>query len=546
MAAALRLAGRLPLAVIAGCGVGEALLLIVQAVLLGDAVQSAFLGHAAWTALLVPSALLVGAFAFRGVLGWVSELAGARAAAGAKASVRGAAAARLPWLGTDTERTGEVAVTLVDGLEALDGYCTRYLPQLAIAVAAPLAIIAWVLYSDPLSALVLALTAPLVPAFMILVGLVARERTSRRWRAMTILSAHFLDVVQGLVTLRIFDRSRAQEETVGAIADQHRRETMAALRTAFLSSLVLELIAAVSTALVAVEIGMRLLGGGGGLQLATGLAILVLAPEVYLPLRRLGAEYHASRDALDPLARAMALLDAGPVHGSHVPDLRRDEILFAQAGAIHPGRPPVLRDVSLRIAPGEKVAVVGESGAGKTTLLGLLLFEDPSSGSVTIGGVDRRQVRSEALYAQTGWLPQRPGLFAGTVADSIRIGTPAAADDDVRVAADAAGLALPLGRPVGERGGLLSAGERQRVALARALLGSPALLVLDEPGANLEVAARRRLARQLAGLRSTVVMATHDDAMAGACDRVVRIVDGALVEEPRAFSEQTRAMEPAV
>jgi thiol reductant ABC exporter CydD subunit len=422
------------------------------------------------------------------------------------------------------ERAGELANTLVAGIDALDTYFSRYLPQLVLAGAAPLVVIVWTLPHDLYAAAIMALTAPLIPVFMVLIGQVSQGRTNRQWRALSILSAHFLDVIQGLATLRIFGRGRAQDEAIRKVTEQYRDATMDVLRIAFLSSLVLELVATISTALVAVAIGLRL--DSGGIALETGLMILILTPEVYLPLRRLGSQFHAGMDAVAPAQRIFELLNSrtNAPRGSHVPDLNRDPIRL-KGVALDYGRSVGLSPTSVEIKPGDKVAVVGPSGSGKTTLINLLLgFARSDSGTITVGGVPLEEISLDSLRAQIGWVPQRPHLFSGTIADNIRFGDPDASPATVVRAAREAGLELPLDTQVGERGRELSAGQRQRVALARALVRRPSLLLLDEPTSNLDVHSQTRLTQHLMTLPDvTVLAATHSHLLASAAERVLSL-----------------------
>jgi len=402
------------------------------------------------------------------------------------------------------------------------------------AVAVPLAVLGWTAPRDHISAAIMALTMPLVPLFMVLIGIAARQSTDRRWLALSILSAHLLDVVQGLPTLRLFGRAKAQQETIERVAEQHRLATMATLREAFLSSLVLELMAMVSTAMVAVGIGLRL--AYGVLDLETGLAVLILTPEVYLPLRRVGTQYHASMDALAPAGRIFELLEdaaASSASGGAAPDLRRDVIRVQGVRFAYPNRGEVLAGIDLELRPGEHVALVGPSGAGKSTLLGLLLgFETPTAGLITVGGTPMTELSMLELRAQIAWLPRRPQLFTGTVDSNVRFGDASLPADRVELAARLAGLDLSLQAQVGEHGRLLSGGQRQRIGLARALAREASLLLLDEPAAHLDREAQARIAALLHGpLRgATVLLATHSPLLAAACQRAVALEDGRMVE----------------
>ncbi len=518
-------------------GILGAALLIAQAALLAHVVAGSFLGHQPPSALAGPLLWLLAVIAGRALLAFGLELNGRLFATRVKLALRFRLAAHLLDLGPDAidaESSGELVTTMVDGVEAMDAYFARYLPQLVLAVVVPLAVIAWVVPRDPLSALVMVVTVPLIPVFMALVGLSSQAANSRQWKALAILGGHFLDVLQGLPTLRVFGRSHAQADNIARVADQYRGALLTSLRFAFLSSLVLELAATISTALVAVAIGIRLAGGGLGFE--TGLAVLILTPEVYLPLRRLGAQYHASLDALAPAERAFGLLDrpAPRRDGTLDSDLGRQALELRSAVFRREGRGTVLDGVDLRLEPGEHVAIVGVSGSGKTTLLELAAgFLAPDRGEVLVGGVPLAILDWPRFLAQVGWVPQRPTLFAGTLAENIRLGDPDASPAAIRRAAAKAGLELGLETEAGERGSSLSAGQRQRVALARAILRRPRLLLLDEPAANLDPESAASLARLLGELRdTTVLMAVHTPALAASAQRVLRLAGGRLAAAP--------------
>jgi thiol reductant ABC exporter CydD subunit len=425
-------------------------------------------------------------------------------------------------------------------VDALEASFARLLPQLVLAVVVPAAVIVLVAALDPLSAGLMLLTLPLVPVFMWLVGRHTERRTQERWQALALLSTHFLDVVRGLPTLRAFNRAEVQADEVARVSDRYRRATMGTLRVAFLSGAVLELAATVGVALVAVTVGVRLVDGGLGLE--TALTVLVLAPELYAPLRSLAAQYHASADGHAVAGRILDLLEAPPaVRAGTTPPPRRAAVRFEAVTFAYPSRPePVLRDVDLELAPGETVALVGPSGAGKSTLASLLLrLAEPGSGRITAGGADLATCDGAAWRARTAWVPQRPTLFRGTVADAIRLGDPRAPDARVEEAArlaraDAFVRALPDGYEtvVGDGGRALSAGETRRLALARAFLRDADLLVLDEPTADLDPGTAEAVGDAIAQVAAgrTVLLITHRAELLPLADRVAALVDGRLAE----------------
>jgi ATP-binding cassette subfamily C protein CydD len=400
--------------------------------------------------------------------------------------------------------------------------------------------VAWIATIDLASAAIMALTLPLVPVFMVLIGRYTEQRTREQWTALARLSAHFLDVTRGLPTLRAFNRARPEATRIADVGERHRQATMATLRVAFLSGSALELAATMGVALVAVTVGVRLVSGGLGLE--AGLTVLVLAPEVYVPLRRLGAEYHASADGLAVAERMLTLLDApaaAPAGGTLAPPsparvpVRLEGVSFA-----YPARPALVLDgLDLEIAPGETTALVGESGAGKSTVAALLLgFAAPAAGRVTVGGADLGGCDADAWRRMVAWVPQRPALIRGTIAANIRLGAPDASDAAVRgaaamAAADAFAAALPAGYDtvVGDGGRTLSPGERRRIALARAFLRDTPLVILDEPTADLDDASAAVVAQAIERLRRgrTVLLIAHRAELVRRADRVVVLEHGA-------------------
>jgi thiol reductant ABC exporter CydD subunit len=442
----------------------------------------------------------------------------------------------------DGAESAEVATAAVGGVDALETTFARYLPQAVLAVVVPVAVLALVASIDLVSAGVMLLTLPLVPVFMWLIGRYTERRARARWRALSLLATHFLDVVRGLPTLRAFNRGTAQARRIEEVSDRYRSATMGTLRVAFLSGAVLELAATLGIALVAVTVGVRLVEGG--LAFEAALTILVLAPELYLPLRNLAAQFHASADGLAVAERLLDLADA-PAAGARgtvaPPDPRQAPIRLEGVSFAYPAREGVVLDaVDLELAPGEKVALVGPSGGGKSTLASLVLgLAEPTGGRVTVGGADLARCDQVAWRKHIAWVPQRPTIFRGTVADNIRLGDASAADQRVREAARRAGAdsfvqALPDGYEtvVGDGGRALSAGERQRIALARAFLRDAPLVILDEPTANLDGENADLVAEAIEQLAHdrTVLLIAHRPELARAADRVVALVGGRVVE----------------
>jgi thiol reductant ABC exporter CydD subunit len=527
---------RVMLAVDVVLGAVAALLVLAQAVLLARVAARGFEG-ASLRELLTPLVLLVVVAAFRGAAAWGFEVAGRRAAASALSDLRLDVVDRRLRdrpAALDGAESAEVATLAVGGVDALETAFARYLPQLVLALVVPVAVLALVASIDLLSAGIMLLTLPLVPVFMWLVGRYTERRTARRREALRLLAVHFLDVVRGLPTLRAFNRGRAQAERIEQVSDEYRRATMGTLRVAFLSGTVLELAATLGIALVAVTVGVRLAEGGIGLE--AGLTVLVLAPELYLPLRNLAAQYHASADGLAVGERLLDLAEAEErPRGTAIPPSPRDvSVRLEGVSFSYPGRPgPVLAGLDLELARGETVALTGPSGAGKSTIAALLLLlAEPTAGRVTAGGVDLAGCDPAAWREQVAWVPQRPTLFRGTVADNIRLGDAAATDAAVAEAAALAGadgfvLALPEGyrTVVGDGGRLLSAGQARRIALARAFLRDAPLVVLDEPTADLDPASAEAVGEaveRLLGWR-TVLLVTHRPELEARADRVVRL-----------------------
>ncbi|MER6238828.1 thiol reductant ABC exporter subunit CydD [Streptomyces clavifer] len=543
-------ATRFFLAAVVGLGLVGAALVIAQAMLVAEVVVGGFEDGLTVAGLRTPLLLLAAVALGRALVAWLTELAAHRASAAVKSELRGRLMARAAELGPEWlsgRRTGSLVALATRGVDALDDYFSRYLPQLGLAVVVPVAVLARIVTEDWVSAAIIVVTLPLIPLFMILIGWATQSRMDRQWQLLSRLSGHFLDVVAGLPTLKVFGRAKAQAESIRAITSQYRQATLKTLRIAFLSSFALELLATLSVALVAVTIGMRLVHGE--LDLYTGLVILILAPEAYLPIRQVGAQYHAAAEGLSAAEEIFSVLETEPpARGSgDVPPSPRLELEGVTVR--HSGRTePSLDSASLVVEPGETVALVGPSGVGKSTLLSVVLgFAQPDEGRVLVGGTDLSGLSAERWREQIAWVPQRPHLFAGTIAENVRLARPDADDDAVMAALReagaydfVAGLADGPRTLLGEDGAGLSAGQRQRLALARAFLADRPLLLLDEPTASLDgeteagiVDAVRRLA-----VGRTVLLVVHRPALLSVADRVVTL-------EPRAAGSPGAAAAPS-
>ena len=535
---------RVTLAADAVLGMVAALLVLAQAVLLARVAARSFEG-ASLGQVALPLTLLAAIVCARALATWGFGFVGRRAAGRVLSRLRldliESRLTRRP-VALDGEASAELATTAVAGVDALETTFARYLPQVVLAATIPVAVLALVASIDLISAGVMLVTLPLVPVFMWLIGRYTERRTQERWQALSRLATHFADVVRGLPTLRAFNRGRAQVEQIAAVSDSYRRKTMATLRVAFLSGTVLELAATVGVALVAVVVGVRLVDGGIGFE--TGLTVLVLAPELYLPLRNLAAQFHAGAEGAAVSGRLLDLIEAPPtvVPGAKaVPDLRTAVIRLDGVSFSYPSRSlPVLEDLDLELFPGETTALVGPSGSGKSTVAALLLrLAEPTEGRILADEIDLAKYSLEGWRRQIAWVPQRPALLRGTVAENVCLADPTAREGSMRTAAALAGADdfirdLPQGYQtlVGSGGRPLSAGQVQRIALARAFLRNAPLVVLDEPTANLDPDSSEIVAGAIDRLwrQRTVLLICHRLELATRADRVVRIEGGRLVE----------------
>jgi len=508
-----------PLAVVVGGNLLAGVLVVAQAFAAAWLVAGLLAGEAWHPA----AAALVAALLGRAVVGWVVDVAAASAARRVGDALQATLLRSVLDHPADDRRAGEVGVLATRGVAAVEPYLTRYLPALVLGAVLPVLTVAAMATQDLLAAGVVLATLPLVPVFAVLVGVETRQRAERQWQALAALSGHFVDVVRGLPTLVTHRRARAQTARIREVTDRYRRANRDLLGVAFASSAILELVATLSVALVAVVVGLRL--ADGGLDLRTALTLLLLAPEAYWPLRRVGAEFHA---AAEGTATFEAIHDLGaersPAGG--LAPAPRGALELTDVSASWPGRTrPAVAGVTTTVPERGLTVLTGPSGCGKSTLLAVLHGDLAYAGSVRLGGVELADVDRDAWRRRVASLPQRPWLADATVADNVRLGRPDATDAEVVEALARVGLDLDPQIPLGEDGAGLSAGQRARVGLARVLVADRPLVLLDEPAAHLDPATEAVLVdvvRELARTRAVVTVA-HRPALVEAADTVVEL-----------------------
>lgn len=439
--------------------------------------------------------------------------------------------------------SGRLSTTVLKGVEALDAYFSQYLPQLFLGFLSPLLIVAIVFWVDWLSGIILLVTAPLIPLFMILIGKTAAKATDKQWDTLSKMGGYFLDVLQGLTTLKLFAQSKTRRKGIEDASEAFRSSTMEVLKTAFLSSLTLELVGTIGTAIIAVSIGLRLMKGAMDFQPA--LFVLILTPEFYLPLRQLGLKFHAGMDGMSASKDIFEILDrseTSPILGkTALPEktLEVNPICFEQVNFSYPSASrPALNQISCTFPAGKTTAIVGPSGAGKSTLVSLLLrFQDSDSGKISVGGMSIHEFQLDEWHRQISWVPQHPYLFNTTLRENLLLAKPTASETELNEALEKAGLKefvrqLPDGLEtiVGEMGARLSGGEAQRVALARAFLKGAPLLILDEPSSQTDPELEASLRRSIDLLkknRTTIIIAHRLETIRSA-DRILVLEQGRI------------------
>jgi ATP-binding cassette, subfamily C, bacterial CydD len=527
-------------------GVLAAAATIAQMTFLSKVVSRVFLGGSGLGEVGGLLSLLLCAALARSVLLWLREILAQRGAARVKTGLREQLFACLLRLGpayAGGERAGELATTATEGVERLEPYFARYLPQVALSALVPLLVVVFVFPRDAASGILLLATAPVIPLLMVLVGSYAEEHMKRQWTALSRMGAHFLDALQGLTTLKAFGREREERARGAAVGEEFRARTMKVLKFAFLSGLVLEFMTAAAIALIAVTLGVRLVSGNVAFEDA--FLVLLLAPEFYRPLRELGAHRHAGMEGKVAFERISEILEtqppAGDARGAGAVSRAPLTVEVAGVGYSHPGSGrAALSGMDLVLPAGTRTAVVGRSGAGKSTLVNLLMrFVEPSEGGIFANGAPISAFSAEEWRRNVALVPQRPHIFYGSLLDNIRMARPGASREEVEGAAELAGVAefvrrLPRGyeTPVGERGARLSGGEAQRVAIARALLKDAPVLIMDEPTSALDPESEsliRQALERLAEGRTALIVAHRLNTVYTA-DSIVVLEEGCVAE----------------
>ena len=526
-------------------GTAIAVVVIAQARLLSGIIVDLTTGGQSWADVQAAVVVLALVFAVRALLNWCAETTAFRSSASAKQELRaGAEAAVLRGgaYGPAGTRPGDVAALLSRGIDGLDAYYARYLPQLVLAIIVPLTILGVVLGSDLLSAAILAITIPLIPLFMALIGMYTQSRVERQWRVLGRLSGHFLDLVSGLPTLKAFGRAKAQERAIRGIGEEYRSSTMGVLRISFLSSLVLELLATISVALVAVSVGLRL--AEGQMDYRAALFILVLAPEAYLPLRMVGQQFHSAAEGMGAAEQIFTLIESLPVDPDATDGIAGQlQELGASDLSVRFGDHEALSAISFVARAGEITALAGPSGAGKSTMLAVIMgLLEPTTGHVWLRAeevVEQASFSRQAWLQQIGWVPQQPRLVSASLAtqiplrEAVTLGAPNATDVQVWSSLADAGVAdefsaddAGLDRLISVDGSGLSVGQAQRIALARAMIRAPRILILDEPTAALDAQSERAVVAALQGAAkqgAIVLVVAHRQALLAIADQVVYV-----------------------
>jgi len=536
-----------------GLGLCSGFLIILQAWLMAKVINAVMFNHAGLTEVKSWLIYLLILFIIRAILIWASEVSAFKAAAQVKQKLRSQLQEKLFALGpiaVADQHSGEISNTLVEGIEALENYYARYLPTMSLVALIPFSILIFIFPIDWISGVVLVVTAPLIPFFMILIGKGTEKLNHKQWRKLARMSAYFLDMIQGISTLKLFDASKREAKTIAMISDEYRKTTMSVLRVAFLSSLALEFLATVSIAIVAVLIGFRLFYGE--MDFFYGFFALLLAPEFYLPLRNMGTHYHARLEAIGAAENILAILEKDTPQEQNTENSSVAEASNSIAIELHnihfsyPDRGIALDDFSLKIPAGKRTAIVGYSGAGKSTVANLLLgFIQPQSGEILINQQNLNQLGLKSWREKIAWVPQHPHFFHGSIRYNIALGKTAlgnssASDEQIKQAAKLAnidniikGLANGYDTFIGDKGAGMSGGEVQRIALARAFLKDAPFVILDEATANLDAHNEQLIQESINSLAKnrTLLVIAHRLKTIENADHIVVMDKGKVIEE---------------
>ena len=536
-----------------------ALLLVAQSWSLSTVIEQLFRSEAGWSATLP----FVSLFALSSTLRLLLNQAGHQSAKRGTLGIRGRLSSRLAQTVADlgpaftrTEQSGKLVTTMLKGVESVDPWFSQYFPQLIMALVTPVVILAAISPSDWIAGAILLVSAPLIPAFMIVIGKRASVATEKQWSTMSRMSGNFLDMLQGLTTLKLFAQEKARRDDIAEASENFRRSTMKVLKIAFLSSLALELVGTAGTAFAAVSIGLRL--ASGTMPFRPAVFILLLIPDFYLTLRQLGTRFHAGMEGVTASKEMHAIFDraAEAPRNTGSLDLSGQEatslpIVIENLRYTFPGGShPALDGITCTLRPGTVTALTGPSGAGKSTLLNLLLhFIEPQEGTISFGSTPIDRYRPEAWYRQIAWVPQHPFLFNATIRENLLMARPGAGEPELDHALRQAGLSdlvrsLPEGldTTIGEQGSRLSGGEAQRLSLARAFLKDAPILLLDEPTSNtdpiLEAQLRSAMAKLMKG--RTVVMIAHRLESIRNADTIIVLEQGRMSQSGK-HEELSRA-----